>query len=133
LNLFYFIFLLKAITFLKQFSSDFKQNHQREITLLSTITSSIQARQMPFLQQFEHSKYKINISLKLYIVLFSYIEDNSLYLEFHIVSRYISFQSNIITYITIYYMILKPYLTIINIYLYIIYIYIYIFFFFLII
>lgn len=81
-----------AITFLKQFSSDFKQNHQREITLLSTITSSIQARQMPFLQQFEHSKYKINISLKLYIVLFSYIEDNSLYLEFHIVSRYISFQ-----------------------------------------
>jgi len=81
-----------AFIFRKQFSPDFKQKHPREVALLSTITSGIQARQMPYLQQYEHSKFKINISLKLYIVLFSYIEDNSLYLEFHILSRYISFR-----------------------------------------
>jgi len=87
--------LIAAFIFRKQFSPDFKQKHPREVALLSTITSGIQARQMPYLQQYEHSKYKINISLKLYIVLFSYIEDNSLYLEFHILSKYISFRINL--------------------------------------
>ena len=86
--------MITAFIFRKQFSPDFKQKHPKEIELLSTITSGYQARQMSYLQKYEHSKVDINISLKLYIVLFSYIEDNSLYLEFHILSRYINFISN---------------------------------------